>query len=119
MTEQDIHWNKFIENVCGRDISTLSPAQKRAVLCFRYDSEMENGGHSAYLENHPETNPDELEDAILTVGCKEMADNYRKAITDGEEDDWEETDNAYYDFEPSLCDCLQEFVEKNKDIIFD
>lgn len=119
MTEQDIRWNRFIEEICGRDLPTLSTIQKKAVLCFRYDSEMESGGHSGYMENHPDTNPDELEEALLTVGNKDMVDNYRKAIADGEEDDWEETDNAYYDFEPSLCDCLQEFVEKNKDIIFD
>ena len=35
------------------------------------------------------------------------------------EEDWEETDNAYYDFEPSLCDCLEEFVWENKNVIFD
>lgn len=119
MTEQDIRWNRFIEEICGCDLSVLSPVQKKAVLCFWFDSEMENGGHSGHLENHPETNPDELENAILAIGGKEIADNYRKAITDGEEDDWEEADNAYYDFDPSLCDCLQEFVEKNKDVIFD
>ncbi len=119
MTEKDTLWNRFIEEICDRDAETLSPIQKKAVLCFWYDSEMQNGGHSGYLENYPDTNPDELEDAILTVGNKEMADNYRRAITDGEEDDFEETDNAYYDFEPSLCDCLEEFVWENRNVIFD
>ena len=80
---------------------------------------MQNGGHSGYRDCYPETTPDELEDAILTVGNKEIADNYRRAITDGEEDDCEETDNAYYDFEPSLCDCLEEFVWENREVIFD
>jgi len=74
MTEKDILWNRFIEEICGRDAETLSPLQKKAVLCFWYDAE---------------------------------------------EDDFEETDNAYYDFEPSLCDCLEEFVWANKNVIFD
>ena len=119
MTEKDTLWSRFIEEICDRDAETLSPVQNKAVLCFRYDAEMQSGGHSGYLENYPETNPDELEDAILTVGNEEMAYNYRKAITDGEEDDFEETDNAYYDFEPSLCAHLQEFVWVKKDVIFD
>ena len=46
---------------------------------------------------------------LLTVGNKEeWLTTTAAAITDGEEDDFEETDNAYYDFEPSLCDCLRE-----------
>ena len=80
---------------------------------------MQNGGYSGYRACYPETNPDELEDAILSIGNKEFADNYRRAITDGEEDDIEETDNAYYDFEPSLSDCLEEFVWENRNVIFD
>ena len=36
---------------------TLSPIQKKAVLCFWYDAEMQNGGHSGYLDCYPETNP--------------------------------------------------------------
>ena len=119
MTEKDTLWNRFIEEICDRDAETLSPIQKKAVLCFWYDAEMQNGGHSGYRDCYPETTPDELEDAILTVGNKEIADNYRRAITDGEEDDFEETDNAYYDFEPSLCDCLEEFVWENRNVIFD
>ncbi len=67
----------------------------------------------------PKLTPMNSEDALLTVGNKEMADNYRQAITDGEEDDFEETDNAYYDFEPSLCDCLEEFIWVNRNVIFD
>ncbi len=47
-----------------------------------------------------------------------IADNYLKAMCEGEYDDWLETDMQYYEFEPSLCDCLQEFLECNKEIIF-
>lgn len=73
MTEKDTLWNRFIEEICDHDTETLSPIQKKAVLCFWYDAEMQNGGHSGYLENYPEINPDELADAIMTVGNKEMA----------------------------------------------
>ena len=44
--------------------------------------------------------------------------NYQKALSDGENDSYKETDRVYYDFSPSLCDCLGEYVERNKDVIF-
>ena len=119
MNEKDLRWNRFIEEVCYRDMSTLTDIQRKAVLCFWYDAEMNSGGYSGYLDCYPGTNSFELKEAIMEVGHKAIADNYQKAIDEGENDDWVETDMAYYNFTPSLCDCLQEFVEKNKDVIFD
>lgn len=119
MIEKILRWDKFIEEVCYRDITTLSAVQRIAVLCFWYDAEMNSGGYSGYMDCYPDTDPDELKEAILSVGYKEIADNYHRAVTEGENDDWVETDMAYYNFSPSLSHCLQEFVEKNKDVIFD
>lgn len=119
MREENLRWNKFIEEVCYRDIAALSEIQRKAVLCFWYDAEMNSGGYSGYMDCYPDTNSDELEKAILSIGYKEIADNYRKAVEGGTNDDWVETDNAYYDFSPSLCDCLQKYVENNKTVIFD
>ena len=118
MTDKDLRWNNFIETICYRDLSTLSTIQKKAVLCFWYDAEMNSGGYSGYIDCYPDTNADELEEAILTIGNKAIADNYRKAVECGADDDWSETDNAYYKFSPSLADYLEEFVENNKDVIF-
>ena len=42
-----------------------------------------------------------------------------KAFKEGEKDDFIETDMKYETFSPSLCEYLQEYVEKNKDCIFD
>ena len=119
MSEKDLRWNRFIEEICDRELSTLSSVQRKAVLCFWYDAEMNNGGYCGYVDCYPETAPDELEEAILAVAYKEIADNYHKAVTDGEEDDWNETDTAYYDFSPSLTDCLRQYVEANRDVTFD
>lgn len=118
MTEKDLRWNKFIEEVCCRDIDTLSELQKNAVLCFWYDAEVNSGGHSGYFDCYPNIVPQELIDAIIAVSYKAIADNYQKARNDGTNDGWAEADSAYYDFSPSLCDCLQEYVERNKDSIF-
>lgn len=118
MSEKDLRWNRFIEDICYRDIAELSPIQRKAVLCFWYDAEMNSGGYSGYMDCYPDTDPDELEEAVLTVGYREIADNYRKAVKDGEEDDWVETDAAYFEFEPSLGACLEKYVEDNRDVIF-
>ena len=119
MNEKNLRWDRFINEVCFRDIESLSAIQKQAVLCFWYDAEMNSGGHSGYMDCYPEIDTNELIDAIMIVGYKEIADNYQKAAIEGEKDGWIETDNAYYSFSPSLCACLEEYVEKHKDVIFD
>ena len=43
LSERDERWNRFISEVCYRDVTTLSEIQKKAVLCFWYDAEMNNG----------------------------------------------------------------------------
>lgn len=118
LTDKDLRWNKFIAEVCSKDFDALSEAQKNAVLCFWYDSEMNNGGHCAYFECHREVKPQQLIDAIRDVAYQEIADNFRKAVAEGEDDDWVETDRVYYEFNPSLCDCLMEYVERNSGVIF-
>ena len=56
-------------------------------------------------------------ESICCVGKNK--NNYLKAVNEGEKDEWVETDMAYYKFSPSLSECLMEYVEKNKEAIFD
>lgn len=120
LSEKELRWNKFIEEICcsDRELSSLSETQKMAVLCFWYDSEMQNGGFCQYQDNYPEIDPIELKEALATIGNDEIVRNYSKALEEGEQDDWEETDAAYGRLSPSLCDLLQDFVEKHKEEIF-
>lgn len=118
LSEKDKRWNRFIDEVCYMDEEELSEIQKKAVRCFWYDAEMNSGGHSGYFDCYPDTEPKDLISAIEEIGYKEIADNYVKALNDGEDDGWVETDAIFYQFEPSLSDCLEEYVEKNKDFIF-
>lgn len=119
ISEKNLRWDKFIEDICFRDSDTLNETQRKAVLCFWYDAEMNSGGYSGYMDCYPDTDKEELAEAIATIGYKEISDNYIKAVEEGESDSWVETDMAYYKFSPSLSDCLMEYVEKHKDIIFD
>ena len=80
---------------------------------------MGSGGFCGYLDCYPDTNPDELKKALIEISNEDIANNYIKALKEGEEDGWEETDMQYYEFSPSLYDYLREYVEKNKDCIFE
>ena len=64
LSERDERWNTFISDVCFRDESTLSDIQRKAVLCFWYDAEMNNGGFSGYSDVYPDTDLKELEDGV-------------------------------------------------------
>ena len=120
ISEKDNRWNRFINDVCGRELEELSEVQKAAVLCFWYDAEMQSGGHSGYFGSYPETDPEELIASINRVAYKEISDNFQRALDEkardnGDENGYETVDDAYYDFEPSLFECLRQFTEKYKD----
>lgn len=120
-------WNRFIYEVCDKELDELSEIQRAAVLCFRYDSEMQSGGYSGFFDVYPEITSDTLLSAIELIGHKGIADNYRKALAEKrlyDEDDeadgdgYETVDTEYYDIEPSLGDLLMKFVENNREKIF-
>lgn len=127
-------WNKFIYEVCDKDLDELSEIQKAAVLCFRFDSEMQNGGYCGFFDWCPDIDPEELIAAIELIGNKKITDNFRKALEekalyddkeeadddyDDEDDDGYETvDNEYYEFDPPLDKLLMQFVEEHKKEIF-
>ncbi len=120
MTDEAIRWNTFIEDICSRDLSVLTKIQKEAVLCFWYDAEMNSAGHCGYFDCYPDTVPEELVSALTKVADKSFADNYLKALEEIKDEDngFEDTDDAFYSFEPSLTDHLMAFVENHKDEIF-
>lgn len=101
------------------EISSLSKIQRKAVICFNYDAEMNNGRFSLYRDCYPAINSTELKEALIEISNEDIANNYIKAFKEWEKDDFMETDMKYGTFSPSLCEYLQEYVEKNKDCIFD
>ena len=108
-------WNKFIDEICAKDISSLSETQRKAVLCFQYDAEMNSGGYSSYKDTYPDTDSEELKNALTEVSNHKFADNYWEALMIGEDDGWVTTDSEFFLISPSLADCIEEYIEKNKD----
>ncbi len=131
LTEKDKRWNRFIDEICGKELDELSGIQRAAALCFWYDTEMQSGGYCGFFDCYPEIKPEELIAAINLIGNEKIADNFRKALEekarydsyeddeDDEDDDGYETvDNEYYEFDPPLDKLLMQFVEDHKEEIF-
>ena len=36
LSEKDKRWNRFIDDVCFRNLSSLSKIQRKAVICYTY-----------------------------------------------------------------------------------
>ena len=104
-------WNKFIDQICSKDLDDLSTIQKN-------DTEMESGGHSGFFSIYEDMNYKDLEKAICVVANKKIADNFKEALVKGKKDDYVKTDEKYYSYSPALVDYLEEYVEKNKEKIF-
>jgi hypothetical protein len=45
-------WNAYVDLLAMEDFDDLAPEQRPAHLVFWYESEVQNGGHLQYFENH-------------------------------------------------------------------
>ena len=116
LNDPDGRWNHFCMEISMQEPDTPDSIIRKAVLCFRYDAEMNSGGHSGYFSCYPDTDPEELYTALAEIGGTEIADNYKKALT--ADDEYIETDDTFYSFTPSLTERVMEYVEAHKEIIF-
>lgn len=117
LSEEAQRWNRFIDEICMKEHSTLSSVQKAAVLSFWYDAEMNSGGHSGYFDCYPDTKPEDLIWALDEVGAKAYIENFKDAISSGASDDYIKTDEVFYSIKPPLADILMKYVEEHKDEI--
>ena len=79
---------------------------------------MNSGGHSGYFDVYSDIDQKELYNSLIAIGAKKFAINLQVAIEKGIKDDYEKTDNLFYNLHPSLGNILEEYVENNKDKIF-
>lgn len=63
--------------------------------------------------------PDDLVSALNRINAHAFADNFIDATEWRLEDDYEKTDDIFYQLMPSLSDIMMEHVELHKDDIFD
>ena len=119
MSDAEHRWNRFVDLACNAwDDETLNETQYNALQCLLYAGEVNNGGHGQYLDAFA-NDPERITAALTAVGGAHFAENYLRAVREGEADDWAATDGAFYAFEPSLEDCLENYVEAHQGAIFE
>jgi hypothetical protein len=107
-------WNRFIECLINEEFGDdLSQVQQVAKLCFWYDAEMNNGGHSGYFACYADENFDEVEKSLINIGAEEYAKNFRIAIETGENDGYISTDDKFGELTPVLTDIIEKYVMDN------
>lgn len=112
-------WNKFIEEICTKDLDKLNEIQKNAALCFYYDREMNIGGHVCYFDQYQKVDSKDLLKALEKVSNRKFVTNLEEAIAHGKEDNYEKTDTVYLRQSPCLTEYLEQYVITNKEKIFE
>ena len=112
-------WNKFIEEICTKDLDKLNEIQKNAALCFYYDREMNIGGHVCYFDQYQKVNNKDLIKALEKVSNRKFVTNFEEAIEKGKEDNYEKTDAIYLRQSPCLTEYLEQYIITNKEKVFE
>ena len=73
-------WNRFIDEICYKELNDLNDIQRKAVIAFWYDAEMGSGGHGGYFDCYKDTDEEELYNILKEIGTEEIANNYKRAI---------------------------------------
>lgn len=116
-SDASVLWNRFIEQICPKKLSSLTDIQKNAVLCFYYDREMNIGGHVSYFDNYGKIKNEDLKKALQIVANKKYVENFEEAIATGKNDNYKATDSMYQKISPCLTEYIEMYVIKNKDNI--
>jgi len=111
MNAADIdRWNRFVADAFSREPSSLSGRFKTAALVLYYDSEVNNGGHSAFFDCYPDISPCDMVSALRSVGADHYANNCEKAYCVGSLDDYVEADTVFGSYAPALIEFLMRYV---------
>jgi hypothetical protein len=136
-------WNSFIHLIALSDIRKMNDIQMIPTLSFRYDSEVQNGGHLQFFENSYRTYKDfrtikilvnATLDALKALGAHTQAEilskasdlylknndrNHPKTVeeycSEALENEFGEYDDRYYDCKPDIQLLLEEYLQKHPD----
>ncbi|KAB2648201.1 MAG: DUF4375 domain-containing protein [Verrucomicrobia bacterium] len=125
-------WNAFIGLLANERYDDLAPEQRPAHLVFRYESEVQNGGHLQYFENRRGDHLDETIAALGILGATEQQEILRQAAVlwrrqlrpriqtvedfcdaalDGE---YSDLDSRFYACSSSIHDYLQSHLDRHQ-----
>ncbi|WP_160679792.1 DUF4375 domain-containing protein [Clostridium sp. C8-1-8] len=107
-------WNRFIECLINEEFGDdLSRVQQIAKLCFWYDAEMNNGGHSGYFDCYADENFDKVEKALMDIGAEEYSKNFKIAVETAGNDGYISTDGKFGELTPGLTYIVEKYVMDN------
>ena len=130
-------WNTFVDILAKSELEQLPPSQVPAFLAFWYESEVQNGGHFQYFENHGLDQVEATVDALRKLGAESQAEVLARAhaiasnrswgdITDVEEfvseaveSGLDLADSDFHACVPSLMDVLEAHLEAHPDLYVD
>lgn len=73
-------WNAFIDLIATSFEHELTPLQRSAQLVFRYESEVQNGGHLQFFTNGTGEDADETITALDALGASAQARVLEQAV---------------------------------------
>lgn len=124
-------WNLFIDICAVEETWDLSPIQQTAHLAFWYDSELNNGGHLQYFENHGLTKYQDTLDALSILGAQCQRSVLERAyllaadpdslhpktvnefVKVERDSDYETLDNEFHKCRPIVHDLLEKYLAKH------
>jgi hypothetical protein len=109
-------WNACIKLLC-RPLDGLDGVQRPAALVFHYDGRVQNGGHSSHWDS-PDTDDDELLQALRGIGAHEQARIFAEARIlkrRNASEETEELDSRYYRLRPSIQEVLARYFDAHRE----
>jgi len=124
-------WNAFVR-VAFQPYEELNEIQRIAHLTLWYESEITNGGHLQYFENHGTDRADEVQAALRAIGANCQAnvlaaaltqrqwrkrkrirfvESYVKAARQGE---YDEFDTQFYNCDPEITTLLEAWLDQHE-----
>jgi hypothetical protein len=127
-------WNAYVNLLATEEYHELSAEQRPAHLVFWYESEVQNGGHLQFFENHGTERLAETIEALGLLGavCHQQvlrdagnlwlnhsraqiqsAEEYCEIALEGEFDNF---DSRFHACSPSLQQCLEGYLARHQSI---
>jgi hypothetical protein len=138
LTKQEVEaspykiWNEYVQ-IIASDYGDLAPAQRPAYLVFRYENEVQNGGHLQFFENG---GTERLQETIAALGalrahCQETVlreagqrylgrarshpQSVEEFVVTALEGEFSQFDSRFHECSTPLQTILEQYLDRNQD----
>jgi hypothetical protein len=127
-------WNAYVDLIAdSKHYEAMNEIQRVAQLAFRYESEVQNGGHLQFFENEPAAVIEPTLASLGAIGAEVYAPILSEAISrrrskqgktlesiedyiaEALEDEFADLDEAYYMAQPPMIELLENYLNKWQD----